>query len=176
MRYPRLRWSDLVWGIGIFVGGFLGYGLLSLVNLSLIKGGIIPLPGNLPVLANPLIAPTIENLNRSAGGQIHGQWAILILCLIMFFFNMAGEESWWPGYILPRQELAFGRWAWLIHGTMWACFHAFKWWDILPLLPICLLIAFISQKRQNNWAGLIAHILMNGMAVPLIAAAVAGWI
>jgi len=28
------------------------------------------------------------------------------------------RELWWRGYILPRQELAFGRWTWIIHGLL----------------------------------------------------------
>ncbi len=177
MRYPRLRISDVFWGIAIAaVGMLLGYGLLSQVSLFLIRSGIMPLPTELPVLADPLATFSLETLNQSAGGPIRGQWSIAVLFLVMYFFNIAGEELWWRGYILPRQELAFGRFTWLVHGLLWAVFHLFKWWDILTLVPVCLLIAYISQKRQSNWAGLIAHALVNGSGVLLILAAVAGWL
>jgi membrane protease YdiL (CAAX protease family) len=136
----------------------------------------MPLPAGLPLLDNPLATPSIDALNQSASGPIRGQWSILLLFVVMYFFNIVGEEFWWRGYILPRQELAFGRFTWLIHGFSWAIFHLFKWWEILTLLPVCLLIAYVSQKRQNNWAGFIAHALVNGTGVLLILAAVAGWL
>ncbi len=165
MRYPRLRGRDWLWGVAIFVIGFLGYGILSQAVLALIRAGWMPLPGNLPPIADPLAVFSIETINQAAGGAIRGRWDIAVLYLVTFFFNIAGEELWWRGYILPRQEQAFGRHAWLAHGTLWAAFHVFKWWDVLALLPICLLIAFASQKLRTNWPALIAHALMNGLGV-----------
>jgi membrane protease YdiL (CAAX protease family) len=176
MRYPRLRLSDVLWGAGIAVLGMaLSFGIFSQIALFLVHSGLIPLPAGLPVLDNPQVEMSLEMFTKAAGGQIRGQWGILLLYLVQYFFNIAGEELWWRGYILPRQELVFGRFAWLVHGLMWACFHVFKWWDIITLIPICLLIAYTSQKRQNNWAGLIAHAIINGMGVILTVAAVAGW-
>lgn len=176
MRYPRLHLSDVLWGIVIAVAGLIGSGLLAQVSLWLIRNDFLSLPAGLPFFDHPLVTKSMEVLNQSAGGQIRGQWSLLILFLVLYFFNIAGEEFWWRGYILPRQELAFGRFTWLVHGLFWAVFHVFKWWAIPSLLPICLLIAYVSQKRQNNWAGLIAHAIVNGLAIPFILAAVAGWI
>lgn len=176
MRYPRLRLADVFWGIGIAMVGIIGLGLLSLPAEWLINHGYLPLPAGLPFFDNPLITKSMEALNQAAGGQIRGQWPLLVLFLILYFFNIIGEELWWRGIILPRQELVFGRFTWLVHGLMWACFHIFKYWDILTLVPVCLSIAWISQKRQNNWAGLIAHAIVNGVAIPYILAAVAGWL
>lgn len=174
MRYPRLRVSDLLWGVGMAVAGLAVGGLFSLAGSWLIRAGL-PLPANLPLLDNPSKSMSLETLNQAAGGLLRGQWWLLVLYLVTYFFNIAGEEFWWRGIILPRQELAFGRFTWLVHGLLWACFHVFKYWDILTLVPVCLLIAYVSQKRQNNWAGLIAHAIVNGTGVLLVLAAVAGW-
>jgi membrane protease YdiL (CAAX protease family) len=176
MRYPRLRLSDVLWGVGIAILGMaLGFGVFSQIAQFLIHRGLIPLPAGLSALDNPNIEMSVDVLKKIAGGQIRGQWAILLLYFVQYFFNIAGEELWWRGYILPRQQLVFGRFTWLVHGLFWACFHVFKWWDIITLIPICLLIAYTSQKRQNNWAGLIAHAIINGMGLILVLAAVAGW-
>jgi membrane protease YdiL (CAAX protease family) len=176
MRYPRLRLSDVLWGIGIAILGMgFSFGIFSQIALFLVHSGLVPLPAGLPALDNPQIEMSLDILKKIAGGQIRGQWAILLLYFVQYFFNIAGEELWWRGYILPRQELTFGRFTWLMHGLLWACFHVFKWWDIITLIPICLLIAYTSQKRQNNWAGLIAHAIINGMGLILVLAAVAGW-
>ncbi len=174
MRFPRPTWRDLIWALGIFVVGMLSYGLLSQVGLLLIKSGALPLPAHLPILADPLAPFSIAALDAAAGGSIKGQWGVVALFVVTFFFNIAGEELWWRGYILPRQELAFGRYTWLIHGLLWAGFHMFKYWDVLGLLPICLLIAFAAQRTQRNWASLIAHALFNVGGVVLVSLAVMG--
>jgi membrane protease YdiL (CAAX protease family) len=40
------------------------------------------------------------------------------LHVVVLFFNIVGEELWWRGYIQPRQELAHGKLAWLVNGTL----------------------------------------------------------
>jgi len=166
MRLPRLRWRDVLWGLAIFVIGGMSLGLLSGLVLMLIQEGWMPIPGHLPALADPRVAMvTPEILAQSAGGVIRGRWDIAVLYLVVFFFNIAGEELWWRGYILPRQELAFGRKTWLIHGLLWAGFHAFKWWDILPLLPMCLVTGYCAQRTRSTWGALIGHALSNGLSL-----------
>jgi membrane protease YdiL (CAAX protease family) len=65
--------------------------------------------------------------------------------------------------LLPRQERAHGRWTWLIHGGLWALFHApFYPWQVIALLPICLAIAWVCQRRQSTTPGLVLHTLANG--------------
>jgi membrane protease YdiL (CAAX protease family) len=47
-----------------------------------------------------------------------------------------GEELWWRGYVLPRQELAFGRATWVIHGILWSVIHLFMQptlWDTVRM-------------------------------------------
>jgi membrane protease YdiL (CAAX protease family) len=92
---------------------------------------------------------------------------------VTFFFNIVGEELWWRGLILPRQELSFGRYTWLVHGLLWAAFHAFKWWDVIGLIPVCLLIAGAGQRLKTNWTGLIGHALFNVGGLILVIAAIA---
>jgi membrane protease YdiL (CAAX protease family) len=168
MRLPRLRWRDLWWGLAIFLVGGMGIGLLSGLILVLIQKGWMPIPSHLPGIADPRVTFTPEALVQWAGGRIHGRWDIAILYLFVFFFNIAGEELWWRGYILPRQELTLGRQTWWIHGLMWACFHVFKWWDILPLLPMCLLTGYCAQRTRSTWGVLIGHALSNGMSMVAI--------
>ncbi len=175
-RYPTLRWKDLGLGIAIFIGGMIGYGLLQPLTMALIDSGWIQLPATIPAIIDPRNPLSIDILDQFAGGSIRGNWSVAVIYFIMLFFNIAGEELWWRGYILPRQEAQHGRYAWLIHGLMWNLFHIFKWWDLINLLPICLLISYIAQRTQNNWAAFIAHYLFNGIGFLGILAAIAGWI
>jgi len=44
------------------------------------------------------------------GLPLHGAWWILVYyAVVILVCNIGGEELWWRGYVLPRQELAFGR-------------------------------------------------------------------
>ena len=53
------------------------------------------------------------------GIPLHGAWWIVVYYAgVILVCNIGGEELWWRGYVLPRQELAFGRSAWVIHGTL----------------------------------------------------------
>ena len=104
-----------------------------------------------------------------AFGGLSGNWLALIAYVVFLCFNVIGEEFWWRGYILPRQELAFGKWAWIIHGLLWAFFHAFKWWDILAILPLTLMIPFLVWRFRNNTIGIVLHFLINGFGlIPIL--------
>ena len=45
------------------------------------------------------------------GILLKGKWWIVLGYLGGLFFNIFGEEFWWRGYILPRQELVMGKYA-----------------------------------------------------------------
>jgi len=153
-------------------GGNAGPG--GLFGLNIAYGAISLLGGVLDGLGLNPGAGTITSVEQLLGESVRGRWEIVFLFLMLLLFNVVGEELWWRGIILPRQELTHGRWTWVVHGLLWTAFHAFKWWDLLGLLPVCLLIAFISQRTKNNWPALIAHLLFNGLTLILVVAAVLG--
>jgi membrane protease YdiL (CAAX protease family) len=83
--------------------------------------------------------------------------------LIMLAANIVGEELWWRGYIFPRQEVRFGRWTWLVQGTLWAFFHTFKWWSLPALLIFCQVYPFITQRTRSIWPAVLIHTILNGI-------------
>jgi len=91
----------------------------------------------------------------------------LPLKVITLALNILGEELWWRGYILPRQELGWGKITWLIHGTMWACFHLFKWYAVPFMLITCQVIPFVAQRTKNTWPGILNHLIINGAGMIL---------
>lgn len=106
--------------------------------------------------------------------QIFGRpfsWGLLIYFLFgLFVFNILGEELWWRGYILPRQELAFGRWTWVLHGVLWTLFHSFYHYNmgiLVSYLPITLATSFVAQRTRNTWPGIVGHMASN-LAIPLL--------
>jgi len=74
--------------------------------------------------------------------------------------NIGGEELQWRGYVLPRQELAFGRSAWVIHGICWSVFHLFMQptlWDTIRMAITGLALSFVAQRTKSTWPGIVGH-------------------
>lgn len=176
MRFPRLTLKAVLQGVLLFVLGSISYSVFTRVGIILIETGLVPVPTGIPVMIDPRAGFDLAALKNFAGGSLSGQWELVLLFAVTFFFNIIGEELWWRGYILPRQELVHGRFTWLIHGLLWAGFHVYKWWDMIGLLPVTLLLSFDAQRWKNNWPILIAHGLLNGLLLLLLVAGAAGWI
>lgn len=173
-RFPRLRRRDILLSVVIFLALMVGYGAMSGVSRYLVAAGLMPLPAAVPAMVDPRVTLTPALLSSIAGEPIQGAWAVAALYLVMLFFNIAGEELWWRGVILPRQELVHGRYTWIVHGLLWTLFHIFKWWDLIGLLPVCLITAYSAQRLKNNWPGTIAHLFFNGLGFVIVLAAIAG--
>jgi membrane protease YdiL (CAAX protease family) len=87
-------------------------------------------------------------------------WWIYLAWLPFLFFNIMGEECMWRGYIMPRQEVVYGRWTWLVHGSFWLLFHApFGWQLMITLVPVLYIESYIVQKRRNTWTGVLIHVV-----------------
>lgn len=96
---------------------------------------------------------------------LEGRWDVLAgMVVALVVLNIGGEELWWRGIILPRQELAFGRWAWLANGVLWDLFHIFyhaTLASIVGYLPSTVPLAFVAQRTRNTWPGVVAHLIGN---------------
>ena len=93
---------------------------------------------------------------------LSGLFWIFLAWIPLFICNIIGEELCWRGYVLPRQEAAFGRFAWLINGTMWFLFHwSIGFGTMLLILPICFVVPAIVQRRQNTTVGILIHGIFN---------------
>lgn len=101
---------------------------------------------------------------------LHGyQRLYLLVWLVMFFFNMYGEELLWRGYILPRMEVAHGKVAWLFNGSFWLVFHfCFGLQLVILLLPILFVLPYAVQKTGNTNVGILIHTILNGPMFVLI--------
>jgi membrane protease YdiL (CAAX protease family) len=95
------------------------------------------------------------------GSPLKGQWGLVIVYFIGWFFNIFGEEFFFRGYILPRQELAFGNIAWLVNGLMFTLTHLWQPWILIAILPSSLLLSYAVQSRRNTWIGIIQHGVVN---------------
>jgi membrane protease YdiL (CAAX protease family) len=177
MRFRLLPMTgkDWLWAIGGFVLTFLSIGALSFTSGLLI--------GAFPAIAPPDFFPPWQQPGAALdstifvdfiGAPLRGNWGVAFLFFLVLFFNIFGEELWWRGYILPRQEKVHGLGTWAIHGMLWLLWHVvFYPWQIFALLPICLLLPYIAQRRQNTWVAIVIH-LQNGIVLLVILAMVLG--
>jgi membrane protease YdiL (CAAX protease family) len=87
------------------------------------------------------------------------RWLVLVW-LPMFFFNIAGEEILWRGYIQARLS---GAHSWLLCSLLWLGFHAPFGIDlIILLLPALIIIPYVFYKTRNTLTGIFIHGLYNG--------------
>lgn len=132
--------GDWLWA----VGGFAAVGVLT--------GGIAAALGVLQGETN--LHPSFMAFEPLGPGRywILGAW------LPFFVLNIVGEEFVWRGVVLPRQQVAFGGWAWLVNGILWLLFHAaFPWQVLLTLVPITLILPYVVQRRRSTWIGAVIH-------------------
>jgi membrane protease YdiL (CAAX protease family) len=109
------------------------------------------------------------------GISLPGAWWIpLYYAVVMLVCNIAGEELWWRGYVLPRQELGFGNVAWIIHGISWSLFHLFMQptlWDTVRMAITGMALSYVAQHTKSTWPGIVGHSFGN---LPLLLALIKG--
>jgi len=174
-RLLPMTGKDWLWAVGGLLLTFLSIGALSPTALLLIDSipAIAP-PDFFPPWLRPGVPLDTALFSSFIGQPLQGNWSVAVLFFVMLFFNIAGEELWWRGYLLPRQEQVHGRRTWLIHGLLWWLWHlAFYPWQVVALLPICLALPYIAQRRQNTWVALVIH-LQNAIILLVILAMVLG--
>lgn len=80
-----------------------------------------------------------------------------------FFLNIMGETFLWHSVMLPRQQTAFGRWAWLISGFGWLLVHVPFGPAILCVFwPTVFIIPYVVQRTANVWPSVVIHAGVNG--------------
>jgi len=93
------------------------------------------------------------------------RWFLLVWAP-MFFFNIAGEEMLWRGYIQLGQE---GKSAWLLNSLLWAMFHLpFGLKMLITLVPILIILPYCVHKTRNTSVGMAIHAILNGPSFILI--------
>lgn len=159
------HWKFILAGFAIFVLGLITYIPLQSVTKILASTYFFTPPGWFPADLHPLKASVSGEF---MGFSMYGKTWIPFVYLIGWFFNVFGEELLFRGFILPRQELKYGKSAWFINGLLWNVWHVFWRWQMIALLPFHLMLTFSVQKTKNTWVGIIAHGLLNFIAVLIL--------
>jgi membrane protease YdiL (CAAX protease family) len=145
MRFRPMTGTDWLWSLGGLVAiGVLAAG--SLTGMRLLWGEVHLHPSFLSM--DPLTPD---------------RYWILAVWLPFWVVNILGEEVLWRGVVLPRQEAAFGNWAWLIQGLGWLLFHLpFGPAIMLTVTPTIFILPYVAQQRRNSWTGVVIHAGLNG--------------
>jgi len=162
LRLRKLHHTDRVWALALVIFTYASYLPLRFGISTLVRMNLIVLPVSLPRIIDPRLSVPLVELT---GGPVQGNWLLVGITLVVLLVNILGEELWWRGYLLPRQEVSLGNRAWLVHGCLWALFHAFKYWELFAVLPVSLGLSFAAQRRKNTWLGIIAHFSVNCLGV-----------
>jgi membrane protease YdiL (CAAX protease family) len=145
LRFRRLSAADLGWSLA----GQAAVGLGTLFIMTVLRWWSPDVRMHPPFLAmEPLSA---------------GRYWIFAAWVPFFVLNILSEEFLWRGVVLPRQEQAFGRWAWVVNGAGWFLFHIpFGSTLLLMVVPVVVVIPYVVQRRANTWIGVAIHALLNG--------------
>ncbi len=145
LRFRKFTFKEFLW----MLGGLVAVGALSGIMMTLLKW----------IIGDFDHSPAFMQFEPLTDGRY---W-LLAVWAPYWILNILGEEFIWRGVMLPRQEAAFGKKAWIIHSIGWLIFHiAFGWQLLIMLLPIVFILPYIAQKTQNSWAGVIIHGGLNG--------------
>lgn len=152
LRFKKLTKQDVLWSIGgLVLVMVISGGLMKLIELVVGKIDTSP----------PFMA--FEPLSQ-------GRYWLLAIWAPYWILNILGEEFFWRGVMMPRQELVFGKNTWIIHGIGWGLFHiAFGWQLLITLIPLIFIQSYIVQKTKNSWVGVIMHGGLNGPSFIAIA-------
>jgi len=145
LRFLCMNKGDWLWAVSaLIIIGILSFAVSKL--LEIYTGGFDHQP---PFMSFEPLTP--------------GRYWLLAAWLPYWLLNIMGEEIVWRGVMLPRQEIVFGKFTWLFHGTGWALFHiAFGWQLLITLLPIVYIQSYVVQQRKNSWIGVVIHAGLNG--------------
>jgi len=174
-RLNRLTKKDGLWVLGglLFVATF-DFIIMDPISKWMATIPLFAPPDHFPILFHPL--KEIEfPITNFLGVSLQGNWLFLIITIILHSTALIGEEFLWRGYLLPRQEKTYGKWAWLINGLLWGyLLHFFMKWNFVAFLPSMLMTPYIAQRTQNTWVSLLIHGIPNTVLWIIIFAGIIG--
>ena len=164
-RLHKMGRKDWAWLAGLFV-----FSIITYFGLTFTAKWLGSIPGFAPPdFFPPELTPGAASKlipGEFMGLPLKGMWWVLVVYFFGWLFNILGEEFWFRGYMLPRQELTHRKYAWIVQGVLFTLFHIFWKWNLIAILPGSLFMAYVVQRRQNTWISILSHGTMN--FIPMI--------
>ncbi len=170
-RLSRMNKSDWLWTLVVLLGTLGAYFGLAFTSRWL---AAIPLFAPHPAFPQDMVTGKLIP-GELFGMPLQGQWWIVVVYLLGWLLNIFGEEFWYRGWMLPRQELAFGKLAWLVNSLMFTFQHWLQPWNFLTILPGALLAVYVVQRQRNTWITILQHGLSNFILFGYVLLGVMGW-
>ena len=139
----------------------------------------IPWLSSLPVFAPAELTPEIFRDPYQALSSdtptfmgiplVSKNWWLLPFWAVWIVFGVLGEELVWRGYLLPRHEATYGKWAWLVNGALWNVpFHLYTLSNVFADMPFYFILPWIVQQIKNTWFAIYIHAMMVSVAYVII--------
>lgn len=155
---------------------------IAIVISNELLAGTVPYLKRLPLFAPPSYTPEIfsdvyESLDQGlANTTFMGEslasdpwWLIPFWLIVWVTLAVLGEELVWRGYLLPRQEVRYGKYAWLVNGLLWNIpFHLYTAHNFFSDMPLYFLLPFMVQRVKNTWFGIALHSLLVSLALVIL--------
>jgi len=109
----------------------------------------------------------VENFEFRGVLAVSDFW-MFVKIIPLLIFNIFGEEYMWRGYLLPKQQLVFKDWTWLVNGVLWLAYYLVIGWQLVLILLPLMLIPYIAQNRKNTCDGVVVHGMVGGMLLSLL--------
>jgi membrane protease YdiL (CAAX protease family) len=164
-RLHRIRGREWFWFFALLITFAIALAGLGIWGDELSSLPALSMPAAFPAELDPS-NPEGRVPGEFMGVELKSQWWIAVVYFLGWVLNIFGEEFWFRGFMLPRQEVAYGRWAWSLHGLVWTINHLFQVWTLVILFPYAFLWSYIIQRGKNTWIPIIAHGAAN--LIPLI--------
>jgi membrane protease YdiL (CAAX protease family) len=158
-RLHKLERADWLWTAAMIV-----FSVAFLAALSFTAPYLKAIPLFSP---HPVFPPDLVDMTRNLKPgmlfemPLHGKWWLVAVYFIGWVLNIAGEEFWYRGWMLPRQEAAFGKYAWIINGLMFNFQHTFQPWNLVAMLPGSLFVSYAVQRQRKTLMSILWHGLLN---------------
>jgi hypothetical protein len=144
----RYRLGHLIKADGLWILAMILFSIAGFAALLFTRKWLVSMPLTAP---HPVFPPDFVDFFNNTPGvlfemTLKGEWWIGGVYFVGWLLNIMGEEFWYRGWMLPGQELAIGKYAWVVNGLMFNFQHTFQPWNLLAILPGSLFVSFAVQR------------------------------
>jgi membrane protease YdiL (CAAX protease family) len=162
-QWPK-TWRHWLAAVGVLAGGMLLAELAAPAVAALARTAIAGPPAWWPPFSNPLI-PSDTPTTAFPDVTITGNLGFLLGFAAVSLINVAGEEIYYRGYLLPRMRGAFGRGDWVINAVGFAAKHLYQPWTMPAVLVGGLAFSFAAGPLRSLPAAMALHWIGNYLLI-----------
>lgn len=152
-REPVSRRDYLVWPLGLALWGLFSSALASPLDTLLRERAFAWLPSWF------FVSSLAEFSAYSHGVRV----ATFVLGLVVGgIIGPIVEELYFRGYLLPRLS-RFGRWAPLLHATLFSLYHFWTPWQNPSRLLLSAAMSYLTWWKRNLYLAMVAHCALNAI-------------